>query len=194
MIDNIKNRTLEVQQQEFASRKLLATPMAGLIAWVAVAISGMFCSERTTVYVLFYAIGGIVYLALILSKFTGEDFLNRKKPKNIFDRLFFYTVAQAILVYSIALPFFSDNYTSLPLSIGILTGLMWLPLTWIINHWVGIFHTLLRTTSVLSLYYIFPNDRFVAIPIAIVLIYVITIVILLNRNKTKNASSLNFNK
>ena len=52
------------------------------------------------------------YLAMGVSKFTGEDFLDKKKPKNTFDKLFFYTVAQAILVYSIAIPFFFFFYTS----------------------------------------------------------------------------------
>jgi hypothetical protein len=125
----------------------------------------------------------IVYLAMGISKFTGEDFLNKNKPKNTFDTLFFYTVAQAVLVYSIAIPFFIENYTSLPLTVGILTGLMWLPLTWIIDHWVGLFHTITRTISVLVLWYLFPADRFVTIPFAIVTIYVLTIIILVYRKK-----------
>ncbi len=174
-------RTLEEQQQDFASRKLLATPISGLIAWLFVAISGLFFSERTTVWVLFIATGSIVYVALGISKLTGEDFLDKKKTKNTFDKLFFYTVAQSILVYAIAIPFFIENYTSLPLTVGILTGLMWLPLSWIINHWVGIFHALVRTVSVLALWYLFPENRFVAIPLAIVIIYIITIAILTNR-------------
>ena len=174
-------RTLEEQKQEFKNKKMLATPIAGLIAWLAVAISGLFFSETVTVWVLFIATGSIVYLGMGISKLTGEDFLDKNKPKNTFDTLFFYTVAQAILVYSIAIPFFIENYTSLPLTVGILTGLMWLPLTWIIDHWVGIFHAVTRTFSVLTLWYLFPADRFVVIPFAIVIIYLVTIIILRNR-------------
>jgi len=176
-------RTLEEQKKEFKQSKLLATPLAGLIAWLTVAISGMIFSERTTVYVLFVATGSIVYLGLGISKFTGENFLDIKKPKNTFDRLFFLTVAQAILVYSIAIPFFIENYTSLPLTVGILTGLMWLPLSWIIDHWVGLFHSTVRTISVLILWYLFPENRFVFIPLAIVIIYIATIIILNKRKK-----------
>jgi hypothetical protein len=120
-----------------------------------------------------------------ISKLTGEDYLDKKKPKNTFDTLFFLTVAQAILVYSIAIPFFIENYTSLPLTVGILTGLMWVPLTWIIDHWVGLFHSITRTVLILVLWYLFPLDRFVTIPMAIVVIYIISIIILKNRkNKT----------
>ena len=174
-------RTLEQQKEEFKQKKLLASPIAGLIAWSIVAISGLFFPDRITVWVLFIATGSIVYLAMGVSKFTGEDYLDRSKPKNSFDNLFFLTVAQAILVYSIAIPFFIENYTSLPLTVGILTGLMWVPLTWIIDHWVGLFHSIVRTISILVLWYLFPSDRFISIPIAIVIIYIVSIIILNNR-------------
>ena len=182
-------RTLEEQKEEFKSKKLLASPIAGLIAWLIVAISGIIFPDNITVWVLFIATGSIVYLALGISKLTGEDYLNKSKPKNTFDNLFFLTVAQAILVYSIAIPFFIVDYTSLPLTVGILTGLMWVPLTWIIDHWVGLFHSIVRTILVLILWYLFPSDRFVVIPIAIIIVYIISIIILKNRKiKTLNNS------
>ena len=179
MTDNI--RTLEQQKEEFKQKKLLASPIAGLIAWLTVGISGLIFPDKITVWVLFIATGSIVYLAMGISKLTGEDYLDKKKPKNTFDTLFFLTVAQAILVYSIAIPFFIENYTSLPLTVGILTGLMWIPLTWIIDHWVGLFHSIVRTILILVLWYLFPSDRFITVPIAIVIIYIVSIIILNNR-------------
>ncbi|MFV0182711.1 hypothetical protein OBK15_11165 [Empedobacter falsenii] len=174
-------RTLEEQKEEFKSKKLLASPIAGLIAWLTVAISGLLFPDKVTVWVLFIATGSIVYLAMGISKFTGENYLDKNKPKNTFDKLFFLTVAQAILVYSIAIPFFILDYTSLPLTVGVLTGLMWIPLTWIIDHWVGLFHSIVRTILVLILWYLFPSDRFIAIPIAIIIVYIVSIIILKNR-------------
>lgn len=174
-------RTLEEQKKEFKQGKLLATPIAGMIAWFAVFISGIFFNDHITVWVMFISTGSIVYLGMGISKLTGENFLDKNKPKNTFNSLFFYTAAQAILVYSIAIPFFLENYTSLPLTVGILTGLMWLPMTWIIDHWVGIFHSLFRTISIVVLWYLFPEDRFVSIPLIIVVIYIFTIFILISR-------------
>src|SRR5699024_5237763 len=75
MIDN--KRTLEEQKEEFKRKKLLASPIAGLIAWLAVAISGTLFSDQTTVWVLFIATGSIVYLAMGISKLTGEDYLDK---------------------------------------------------------------------------------------------------------------------
>jgi hypothetical protein len=182
---NKTKRALEEQRIEFSNGKFLATPLAGLIAWLLVGISGLILPHQTTVWVLFIATGCIVYLGMFISKYTGENFLDKNKPKNEFDKLFFFTVGQAILVYAIAIPFFIIDYTSLPLTVGILTGLMWLPFSWIINHWVGIFHALTRTILVLLLWYLLPEYRFVAIPFAIVLIYIITIIILTNRKKVQ---------
>lgn len=178
---NQTDRTLEEQRIEFANRKFLATPLAGLIAWLVVGIGGMVLPIQSAVYLLFIATGCIAYLGMFISKFTGEDFLDKSKPKNEFDKLFFFTVGQAILVYSIAIPFFMVDYSSLPLTVGILTGLMWLPISWIIKHWVGIFHSITRTVVVVVLWYLLPEHRFVAIPFAIVLIYIVTILILKNR-------------
>ena len=175
------NRTLEEQRIEFANQKFLATPLAGLIVWTIIGLVGLFFSDFIAVWAIFIGTGSIVYLGLFLSKFTGENFLDKTKPKNEFDTLFLYTAGQAILVYSIAIPFFHLDYTSLPMSVGILTGLMWLPFSWIIKHWCGIFHTLTRTVLVLALWYLFPEHRFVAIPFGIVLIYLITLFILSKR-------------
>jgi hypothetical protein len=175
--------SLEKQRIEFADRKFLATAVSGLIAWSLIGISGLVFPDRITVWLLFIGTGSIVYLALFISKFTGENFLDKTKPKNDFDTLFLFTIGQAVLVYAIAIPFFIIDYTSLPMTVGILTGIMWMPFTWIIKHWVGVFHAVTRTVVVLSLWYLFPEDRFIFIPFVIVFIYVITLVILNSRKK-----------
>lgn len=174
-------RSLDEQKKEFSNRKFLATPLAGTFVWCIIGISGLIWNDIVTAWILFVGTGCIVYLALFISKYTGENFLDSTKPKNEFDKLFMFTVLQALLVYSIAIPFFLIDHSSLPMTIGILTGLMWLPFSWIINHWVGIFHTTARTSLILMLWYIFPESRFINIPFAIVFIYVVTILILKNR-------------
>jgi len=177
--------SLEKQRVAFANSTFLATPLAGAIVWALVGIASLFLSVKATVWVLFIGTGSIVYLALFISKFTGENFMDRKKPKNEFDTLFFYTVGQAVMVYAIAIPFFMMDHTSLPLTVGILLGGMWIPFSWIIKHWVGIFHATTRTILVLALWYALPEHRFVSIPFGIVFIYLITLVILRQRRTPK---------
>jgi hypothetical protein len=55
---------------------------------------------------------------------------------------------------------------------------MWVPLSWIIQHWVGIFHAVARTILVTVAWYVAPHQRFVVIPAVIVGVYGVTIVIL----------------
>jgi hypothetical protein len=142
------------------------------------------------------SIFSIFYLGLLVARFTGEDLLGRTRKNNFFDRLFLHTVFMAFLVYAIAIPFFLIEPTSLPLSVGILTGLMWVPFSGIIQHWVGIFHSVARTVLIVAAWYLFPERRFVVIPAVIVSIYPITIYILANRvsspidpDRTRNFSS-----
>jgi hypothetical protein len=103
---NQMKRTLELQRIEFSNRKFLAIPLAGLFVWTIVGIVGLFFSDLIAVWTIFIGTGSIVYLGLFLSKFTGENFLEKKRPENEFDTLFLFTIGQAVLVYSIAIPFF----------------------------------------------------------------------------------------
>lgn len=178
--------SLDQQRDSFSQRKFLATPLSGLIVWLIIGVCGLVLPAINVVWILFIGTGSIIYLALFISKYTGENFLDKSKPKNVFDKLFMYTVAQAILVYAIAIPFFLEDYTSLPLTVGILSGTMWFPFSWIVNHWIGVFHAITRTILVLILWYAFPELRFVVIPFAIVGVYLITLVVLNKRYKTVN--------
>jgi hypothetical protein len=171
-------RTLEEQRREFASRRGIAMPLAGMAAWSVVGVAGAFLPPAPAVWVLFGATGSILFLGIFFSRFTGENFLDKQRPKNVFDALFLHTVAICLLVYAIAIPFFLADYTSLPLSVGILSGLMWLPLSWIIGHWVGTFHTLARTALVTAVWYVFPHARFIVVPAVIVAVYAVTIIVL----------------
>lgn len=182
-----EHRSLDEQRAEFSRRRLIATPLAGTIAWAAIGIVGIFATPLQSAWAIFIATGCIAYLGIFLSKLTGENFLDKTRPKNTFDRLFFHTVFMALLVYAIAIPFFRVDYTSLPLTVGILTGLMWLPLSWTIQHWVGIFHAVSRTLGIVIAWYVFPQHRFVAIPVVIVAIYLVTIFILEKRWREVNA-------
>ena len=175
--------TLEQQRADFASRKFLALPISGTIAWLAVAACGVVFSgnEFALALSLFIATGSIFYLALIVERFTGEDILGRRREKNEFDKFFFLAAVQALAVYAIAIPFFLIERSSLPLSVGILTGLMWVQFSGFTSHWIGYAHAASRTLVVLLLWYSFPDSRYIAVPLGVVAIYLMTIVLLINR-------------
>lgn len=171
-------RTLDVQLEEFSRRRFIAMPLAGTIAWAAIGVAGMFLPPSLAALALFVGTGTIAYLGMALSNLTGERFLDKGRPKNVFDSLFFHTVAMSLLVYAVALPFYMRDATSLPLGVGVLTGLMWVPMSWFLRHWVGWFHAIARTVLVTTLWFALPEHRFVAIPFAIVAVYAVSLVAL----------------
>src|SRR6185312_2805301 len=97
-------RSLDEQRAEYARRRGLAMPLAGAIVWTLISIAGAFMPPVLVVWSLFIGTGFIAYFGILLSRFTGENFLDKNKPKNVFDNLFFHCVAMALLVYAIAIP------------------------------------------------------------------------------------------
>jgi Family of unknown function (DUF7010) len=60
---------------------------------------------------------------------------------------------------------------------------MWVPLSWMIQHWVGLFHGVARTVLIVAVWLLFPAQRFTLIPAVIVVVYLISIVALVNRRR-----------
>lgn len=176
-------RSLEEQRAEFARSPFIAMPLAGTIAWTAVGLAGALLPVSLAAWALFIATGMIFYLGVIVARFLGEDVLGKTRPGNVFDKLFMHTVVMAWMVFAIAIPFFQADPTSLPLTVGILSGLMWIPLSWIMQHWVGWFHGVARTVLIVVAWYLFPESRFVAIPAVIVAVYALSIAVLWNRKR-----------
>lgn len=177
--------SLDEHRARFASSPFLAMPIAGTLAWTGIGLAGLLLPTHLAAWALFIGTGMIFSLGLLVARFTGEDLLGRQRPGNPFDALFMRTVVMAWLVFAIAIPFFRLEPTSLPLTVGILAGLMWLPFGWMIQHWVGAFHSVARTILCLAAWYAFPDRRFVAIPAVIVSIYLVTIVALTARSRAR---------
>lgn len=174
-------QTLDEQHAAFVANRFLAMPIAGTIAWTAIGIAGATLPLWYAVWAIFIGTGMIFYLGLLVARLTGEDLMGRERKGNFFDRVFMLTVVQAVLVYALAIPFFLVEPTSLPLSVGILTGLMWVPFSALVGHPIGIFHGVVRTVLVLAVWYLLPAHRFVAVPAVIVAVYLVTIVVLARR-------------
>ncbi|GGW66351.1 DUF7010 family protein [Alishewanella tabrizica] len=182
--------TLEQQRKIFSERRFLAMPLSGLLVWLTLAFTGWLLSPYQATLAIFIGTGSIVYLGMLIARFTGETIRFSQQPKNVFDKLFLHGVAMSLLVYAIAIPYFLADYRSLPFTVGVLSGLMWLPLGWIIQHWIGIFHAVVRTLLCTACWVLFPEQSMVLIPIGIVLIYALSILVLeLRWHRLSNTTS-----
>ncbi len=177
-MNTISTRSLEQQRQEFSGKRFLAMPLAGTIVWLFIGLVGATMPIEYAVWAVWIGAGSTFYLGVGISKITGENFLAKNKTKNVFDRLFMSGVVMALLVFAIAMPFATIDHTSIPLTVGVLAGLMWMPLSWIIQHWVGYFHAIVRTLGIVAAWYLFPEHRFVVIPAIIVAVYLVSIIAL----------------
>jgi hypothetical protein len=168
--------SLDQQLVEFRQRRFLAMPLAGMLVWFALIFTGAFLSPRAQVLAVFIGTGSIVYLAMFLAKLTGEQVkFKSNKNRNFFDTLFLSAVAMCFLCYALAIPFFLENYRSLPFAVAILTGLMWLPIGVLIKHWVCIFHAVVRTVLCTLAWVMYPEHSFVLQPVIVVAMYVVSI-------------------
>lgn len=181
--------TLEQQRAQFSQSRFLAMPIAGMLAWTAIGVAGAVLPVYQAMWALFIGAGMIFSLGLVVARFTGEDLLGKTRKGNTFDRLFLLNIVMASLVFAIAIPFATLDPTSAPLSVGILSGLMWVPFSGMIQHWIGLFHGISRTVLILAAWYLCPAHRFVVIPAVIVAIYVLTIYVLARRSRTENLPS-----
>ncbi|MEC7134928.1 MAG: hypothetical protein VXW99_16040 [Pseudomonadota bacterium] len=172
---------LEQQREDFKKNRFIAMPLAGTVVWALLGISAPFVSELTITWLLYIGTGAIFYLGAGLSYLTGERFFAKKAAKNSFARLFFVGMIMSLMVFAIALPVAAIDHTTVPLSIGILAGLMWMPLSWAIEHWIGYFHTLTRTFGIVAAWYLFPDARVEAISAVIVAVYIVSLITLERR-------------
>ena len=175
--------TLQEVRDDFAQSRLVAMPIAGTIAWTVAGVLGALLPVQQASLAMFICVGMTFYLGMLVGHLTGEPLVGQKAKKNELDPLFMLTIVMACLVFAIAIPFYLIEPTSLPLSLGILSGLMWVPLSWMMQHWIGLFHGISRTVLVLVAWYVFQEDRFVVIPGVIVVIYLISIYVLLTRQR-----------
>lgn len=180
------DRTLQDLRAEFGRSRFLAMPIAGTIAWAAVGVLGAVLPVMAASWALFICTGAIFPLGILIGRFTGEDIL-AAKSENALDRLFGLSILMANLVWAIAIPFWLVEPTSLPLSVGVLAGLMWIPFSWMLDHWVGMFHAIARTVLIVVAWFAFPDLRFVVIPAIIVVVYAVSIWALATRPRERTA-------
>jgi hypothetical protein len=174
------HQTLHEMRLEFEREggRTLAFPIAGTIAWIATGIFGIYLSDGNASIALFICNGLIFPMSLLIAKALKENVMG---STNDLDRLFGRSILMVNLIWVIAIPFWMVMPASLPLTVGVFSGLHWIIFGWIVQHWIGMFHTVVRAGLVVVCWFLFPDLRFVVIPFMIVAMYLVTIYVLATR-------------
>src|ERR1035437_6812016 len=142
-------------------------------------ISGYLLPEYQATVAMLFGTGMIFPLALLIAKLRGETLTDRVNPLS---RLMGMSVLMVNLLWAVHLPLLMGAPRFFPLSLGIGLGIHWIIYSWIIQHPVGLIHTLLRTGLVVSAWSAFPAHRLLAVPSAIVIVYLISLVLMVRRS------------
>ncbi|MES2606013.1 MAG: hypothetical protein V4603_13830 [Pseudomonadota bacterium] len=166
--------TLDEYRRDFeiSSNRSVSMPMAGALVWFLVAMASTQFNERTGVLILLFCSGTMFPIAVLIAKFRGETLSSSTNP---LAKLMGLCVLMVNLLWALHIPLFLYAPTFVPLSLGIGLGLHWVVYSWIVQHPVGILHAVLRTVLVLLAWYSFPEQRLLAIGLAVVFVYCISI-------------------
>ena len=173
------NKTLDKQLIEFRSKRYLAMPLSGAIIWALIGVLSFVLTPYQQVMATFIGTGSIIYLAMAISRLTGENISFQKNTeRNWFDTIFLAAVGMSFLVFAISIPLFMENYLALPFALAVQTGLMWLVFGVVAKAPVAYVHTMVRTVACVAAYLTMPQHSFWLQPLIVVICYGFTIPVL----------------
>lgn len=167
-----------------ARRDYLATsttgmPIAGLIAWGALAVAAFLLGDRLPSYAPFIAAAIPFPLSLVIDKARGEPGLRPESRRNPVTQLFmrFVTVVALLIPFVIIAAQAASDLDLLILGLAILAGMVWVPHGWGADDPAGFAHFAMRAVLCYAAYLFVPDAaRGAAIAGAAALTYVYAIV------------------
>jgi hypothetical protein len=153
-------------------------PLAGVLVWLIVGLISLKLDFNLSLYILLFSTGIIFPLALLISKFRNEALTASANPLS---KLMGLSIVMVNLLWGIHLPLVFSAPEFVPLSLGVGLGLHWVIYSWVVQHPLGIIHSVLRTILVVSAWYYFPEYRIFAVSVAVVIAYSISLIQMLTR-------------
>ncbi len=166
------SESLDVQLQAFRQQRGLAMPLSGTFVWAVLFGLSFILPKSQLVMATFILTGSIVYLAMGISRFTGENISFKKQANpNWFETVFLAAVGMSFLTFSITLVAFRENYLLLPFAVAVQSGLMWLVYGVLAGRTVAVVHAIVRTLLCTVAFLLWPEHSFTLQPLIVVLCY-----------------------
>lgn len=169
---------LLLERKRFAVRTngVVCAPAAGALYWAALAALSPFVSTNAWCFFAFIGSGLIFPMALALQRPLRSDMMVKDAPLTGPGA---YAYANIALGWAITIPAFHSDPQLVPLALGIAMSLHLVGTAWSMDLKTYLYHPLLRAAIVVVLWYVFPHQRFLYIPLAIALLYLATIPLVL---------------
>ncbi|MFZ1990107.1 MAG: hypothetical protein WAW96_10095, partial [Alphaproteobacteria bacterium] len=149
----------------------LALPVAGAIYWIGLSVVGLYLNDRLWCLLAFASSGLIFPLGLLLQRPTRSSAVN----KTAFGMLLFAALFSMLCFWGVTIPLFYTAREFVPLALGIGMSLHWPVIGWMFGRTLLFSsHAAIRAAAIIALWYLFPQDRFTLIPLAIATIYLLT--------------------
>ncbi|WP_434927057.1 DUF7010 family protein [Shewanella sp. HL-SH2] len=169
-------KSLDQQLIEYRQLRALAMPLSGMIVWSLLLVLSFVLPASEMIMAVFIGTGSIVYLAMGVSRLTGENIQFKKKhQRNWFESVFLAAMGMSLLTFAISIPFFMENYLALPFALAVQTGLMWLVHGVLAAQKVAIVHAVVRTAACVTAFLLWPELSFQIQPFIVVCCYGFTI-------------------
>ena len=155
-----------------AANGVVCAPAAGGLYWTALACLAPLVDTQLWCFIAFVGSGLIFPLALALQKPLRANMQIRGNPLGGAGA---YAFANMALCWAITIPAFHTDPQLVPLALGIGMSLHLVGTAWAMNLKSYLYHPLLRAAIVVALWYALPEQRFLAISIAVAAVYFLTI-------------------
>ncbi|MGL5487946.1 MAG: DUF7010 family protein [Shewanella sp.] len=168
----MQHQSLDQQLIEYRQKRALAMPVSGMMVWTLLFILSFILPASQMVMATFVGTGSIVYLAMGVSRLTGENISFKKSTdRNWFETVFLAAMGMSFLTFSISIPFFMENYLALPFALAVQTGLMWLVFGVLAAQKVAIVHAIVRAVACVAAFMLWPELSFQLQPLIVVVCY-----------------------
>ena len=153
-------------------------PLAGTVYWLAIAIGSLYLPPATLLFYAFVGSGAIFPLALLFAAIFKNNFM---KEKTAVGDVLLPTFISMLLFWPMVVAATSEGSAAIALVIlAIGLSLHWPVIGWSYGR-TGIYagHSIVRAALVMVLWFVFPEQRFLFIPLAVAAVYAATVLVIL---------------
>ena len=146
-------------RRDYLATSTTAMPIAGFIAWSALAVAAYMLADRLPSFAPFIAAAIPFPLALAIDKIRGEPGIQSSGRHNPVTQLFmrFITVVGLLIPFVIIAAQAAGDLNILILGLAILAGVVWVPHGWGADDPAGFIHFIMRAVLCYAAYLLVPE-------------------------------------